>query len=272
MPIALPPDLPLPPPVATSRVESPAPAPADAPGSAWEGAIGLNFSNRPEYSGADSRTSKVSPALFLRYGRFTITNASGFVTRKSNDVVRGLGADLLNNDRVRVNLALRFDNGRSEGDSTALTGLGDIKPTVRARLNLGWRLPDGWRAGASWSVDAFGRGGGNFGDVSLGWDHRLGPRTTLGLGTSLSFAGDRYMQTYYGVSAEQAARTPYAVYTPNAGLRDISASVNFRTELGDHWILLTGLGVTRLLGPAASSPYSAQPNSWSFSSGLAYRF
>ena len=59
-------------------------------------------------SGAASsqQVAKIRPALFLRYGRFTITNASGFVTRRSDDVVRGLGIAFANDERLRVNLAL----------------------------------------------------------------------------------------------------------------------------------------------------------------------
>lgn len=260
MPLALPPDLPVPPPA----IETAAPQ--------WEGAIGLNLSHRPEYSGAQDRVTKLSPGFFLRYGRFTLTNASGFVTRRNDDVVRGLGLDLLNGQRFRANLALRFDAGRSESTSGALAGLGDIQPTARVRLNLGWRFDDGWRAGAAWSVDAFGRGGGSFGDVSLGYERKLTPRTTVGAGLSLSMAADRYLQTYYGVSPAQAARTGYAVYEPGNGLRDVSAALNLRTDLDPHWLLLGGLGVSRLLGPAAASPYAPKAANWSASMGLAYRF
>ena len=148
------------------RAEDGDPVPVEA--TPWEGAIGLTLSHRPEYSGATTTVTKATPALFLRYGRFTVTNASGFVTRRADDVVRGLGADLVNSERLRVNLALRFDGGRGEKTSAALTGLGDIKPTVRARMNVGWRFAGPWRLGASWSVDALGKGGGHFGDVSAG--------------------------------------------------------------------------------------------------------
>ncbi len=260
MPTALPPDLPAPPPA----IEAPAPV--------WEGAIGLNLSNRPEYSGAAARGTKLTPVLFLRYGRFTITNASGFVTRRNDDVVRGLGVDLFNTERLRVNLALRFDAGRSESTSGALAGLGDIKPTVRARLNLGWRLDEHWRLGGSWSADAFGRGGGNYGDLSVGYERRLSPATTMGVGASLGLAADRYLQTYYGVSAEQSARSGYPRYEPGNGLRDVAMSVNLRTELDRHWVMLGGLGASRLLGPAADSPYAPKASGWSASLGLAYRF
>ena len=251
---------------------APAAAPASPPATTWEGAIGLTVSHRPEYSGASTTITKATPALFLRYGRFTITNASGFVTRRADDVVRGLGADLVNSERVRVNLALRFDGGRSESTSTALEGLGNIKPTVRARMNVGWRFEGPWRLGASWSVDALGKGGGNFGDVSAGWEHRISPHTVLAAGIVLSAAGDRYMQTYYGISEAQAARTAYPVYTPKAGLRDIGSNVTMRMDVTPDWILLAGGGMSRLLGPAADSLLTTSRSGWGINVGLARRF
>ncbi len=259
-----------------ARAGEPDPAPPEpAPSAvrtAWEGAIGFTTSYRPEYSGSAKAITKITPALFLRYGRFTITNASGFVTRHEDDVVRGLGADIVNSERVRVNLALRFDAGRSETTSTALAGLGNITPTVRARLNMGWRVEGPWRLGASWSADALGKGGGNFGDVSAGWEQRVSAGTVLNAGVSLALASDRYMQTYFGINEAQAARTSYALYTPKAGLRDISSSVGMRMDLGPDWILLAGAGASRLLGPAADSPLSTRRTGWGINAGLAWRF
>jgi outer membrane scaffolding protein for murein synthesis (MipA/OmpV family) len=253
--------------------EAPAPTPAVAAATSnWEGAFGLTASNRPEYSGSTKQIFKLTPALFIRYGRFTITNASGFVTRRADDVVRGLGIDMVRSDKVRVNVALRFDAGRSEGTSEALKGLGDVKPTVRVRASANWRLEGPWRLGASWSVDAFGRGGGNFGDISGGWEERIAPRTVLSMGATLSLAGDRYMQTYYGVNDRQASVTGYPEYTPSAGLRDASVYFNFRHDLSPEWATLGGASATRLLGPAAASPLTGRKGNWGINAGIARRF
>lgn len=242
------------------------------PAVAWEGAIGLVTHYRPEYAGADRRVLRATPVVFLRYGRFTVTNASGFVTRRSDDVVRGLGVDVLQGERLSVKLSLRIDRGREEDTSRELAGLGDIPPTIRARLMANWRLPGPWRAGASWSVDALGRGGGNLGDVSLGWEQRLGSSAQLGVGLSLALAGDRYMQTYYGVSEAQAASTGLPVYKPGAGLRDVTTSINLRQHLGPEWTALASLAASRQLGPAAASPLTRQRNGWSASLAAARRF
>ena len=242
------------------------------PPTVWEGAIGLNLAYRPEYAGAAKQIFKISPALFLRYGRFTVTNASGFVTRRDDDVVRGLGVDVVRNESLRLNLALRFDGGRGEATSEALKGLGDIKPTIRTRLQASVKLQGPWRAGASWSLDALHRGGGDYGDISGGWDKAIAPRTLLGVGSSLSFGARRYMQSYFGITPEQAARTSYAVFTPSAGVRDISAYANLRHDIGKEWTVLSGASTTRLLGQAAQSPLTGRTTSWGVSAGFARRF
>jgi outer membrane scaffolding protein for murein synthesis (MipA/OmpV family) len=238
----------------------------------WEGAIGLIGTLGPAYQGADQQVAKVTPGFFLRYGRFTITNSSGFVTRRADEVSRGLGIDLQQSDRVRISLGLRFDRGRDESTGNALAGMGDVKPTVRARLSGTWRLQDGWRAAASWSVDAFGRGGGNFGEVGFSREQRLSPETVWTWGGALALAGDRYMQTYFGVNAQQAAATGYPEYTPAAGLRDVSLFAGVRSDLGPRWTALGGIGVSRLLGPPVNSPLTRQVSNWGLSGGLAWRF
>lgn len=245
---------------------------SDGSGLRWEGAIGLIASSQPEYAGASRHAFKILPALFVRYGRFTVTNASGFVTRRSEDVVRGLGIDLQNTETLKLSLGLRYDPGRSESVSSDLAGMGDVKSTVRVRLSGTWWIARPWRLGASWSVDAFGRGGGNFGDISAAWENRVAPATTMIAGSSLSLAGDRYLQTYYGVSEEQAARSRYPVYTPGSGLRDASLFVNLRHDFGKDLTSLAGASLTRILGPAADSPIAHRRNGAALNAGLAWRF
>lgn len=250
-------------------VEPPPPA---APQPHWEGAIGLNGSYGATYQGGSERVTKFSPGFFLRYGRFTVTNASGYVTRRADDVFRGLGVDLKSSDRFRANVALRFDAGRSDTTAAALNGLGDIEPTVRARVSGTWKFDGGWRATASWSIDAFGRGGGNFADAGFAREQRIDPDTVFTWGSTLTVGGSRYMQTYFGITDAQSAATGYPAYRAAGGLRDVAAFVGVRHDLSARWLLLANASASKLLGPAANSPLSTRPNAWGLSGGLAWRF
>ena len=250
----------------------PVPLPS-TPGALWEGAIGMIATYRPEYQGATERTVKYKPVVFLRYDRFTVSSGgSSFGTKRAGDIGRGLSLSVHQTDRVRISLGLRYDGGRDEAESGALAGLGDIRPTLRARLAANVQLDGPWRVGASWSIDAFGRGGGSYGELSAGWEQPLWPRTLLTLGANLSLANDRYMQTYYGVSEAQAAATTYPVYQPGAGLREITVSAGLRHELSSEWTLVGGIGLSRLLGPAASSPLTISPSGWGINAGAVWHF
>jgi outer membrane scaffolding protein for murein synthesis (MipA/OmpV family) len=237
-----------------------------------EGAIGPMLIYRPEYQGGAQSTLVANPGFFLRWGRFTITNASGFVTRRDGDVMRGLAADLVRGESWRANLALRLDRGRDTRDSPALGGLQDVRRTVRGRLQLSRALDGGWGASAAASMDLLGRGGGTVFDLGVGRSFPLAPRASWNLGLNASAADRRYMQSYFGVSALQATQTSYQTYSPGAGWRDVSVALGARSEFGERWIGYAGISQSWLVGPARASPLSQQPSSWAVSGGLAWRF
>lgn len=245
----------------------------DAPVRAeWEAGAGLLLHASPEYSGADRYKLRALPALYLRWGRFSVSNAGGFIDRRNDEVVRGLGIELGRSETFRANLGLRYDPGRAESVSSALAGVGGIKATVRARIAATWRPVPAWRFGAAWTVDAFGRGGGNYGEVSVARESRLDVHTTWTAGATLTLAGDRYLQTWYGVNAEQSARSGYPVYVPGNGLRDFTLSTSLRRRLAARWVALAGVSATRLLGPARDSPLTLRASSLAAQAGLLYEF
>lgn len=247
-------------------------AQAQAQSPEWEGAIGLLASSGPAYSGADERKTRVTPGFYLRYGRLSVTNASGFITRSSDEVARGLGVDLSPHRDVKLSLGLRVDGGRSEATSGALAGLGKVRATARVRLAARWNVDEHWRVGAAWNVDALGRGGGYFGEASLSHEQRFSADTTWIAGIAATLAGARNMQTYFGITPSQAARTPYPVYQPSAGLRDATLYANLRSQIAPRWVLLAGISATHLLGPAADSPLTFQRSGVAVNGGLAWSF
>lgn len=261
---------------AAQDVEAEAPVPVPVPEKSdvlWEGAIGMIATYRPEYQGAKERVVNLKPVIFLRYGRFTASSGgSGFATRRPGDIARGLGLNVVDSERVRLSLGLRYDGGRSAEDSGALAGMGDVKATLRVRAAASWRFDSPWRLGANWSIDAFGRGGGHYGEVNAAYEKRVSPSSILTLGSSLGLGGGTYMQAYYGVSEEQSAASGYPVYTPGAGLREIIFAAGLRHEFNDEWTLLGGIGMSRLLGPAAASPLTLSPTGWGITSGAVWRF
>lgn len=247
-------------------------APTSAPPSKFEGAVGLVMDYKPAFSGSNDKRIRPHLAGFLRYGRFTVTGAGGFTTSRLDDVERGLDAELVRRQGVRLNLALRVDQGRRESTSDQLRGMGNIRPTVRTRLNLRLEPAPNWGLALAGSVDTLGRGGGYFVDAGVSRTFVIDARQRLILGAGLTVGGARYLQTWYGVNEQQSATSGYPVYKPGAGLRDAGTSATWRVEFNPDWAGFTSLGANRLLGPAADSPLTRQKNSVTVAAGIARRF
>lgn len=237
-----------------------------------DGAVTLGVQRGPDYLGARDSGISVRPGFYLRWGRVSVSSSGGWAARRQRDEISGLGIDLASSDTYDVTLGLRVDSGRSDSDSPALAGMGDVKRTIRARVGATWRFAPAFELGASWTIDAFGRGGGNLGELRLKHEWPLSQRLALSSGAAVFLAGDRYLQTYFGVTPEQSARSGYAVYTPKLGLRDVQVYTSLKFELNDDWVLTGGPGFNRVLGPAARSPLTQRRTSWNFSAGAGYRF
>jgi MipA family protein len=239
----------------------------------WDVSVGAVASFAPEYAGAGSSSVRVLPGFGLRWGRVSFASRSAFAARSGEGSARGgLRIELAQGARWRTSLGLRQDSGRSEGDSEALRGLGDVRSTLRLRVAATWRFDEGWRAGAAVAVDALGRDGGTLFDLSAGRDLRLTDRTTAGIGVATTLGDRRYLQTRYGINAQQAVRSGYPVYEPGAGSLDVSLSAGARTTFTPQWALFYGASVSRLLDPAAASPLVQRRTSVGFNCGLVYRF
>jgi outer membrane scaffolding protein for murein synthesis (MipA/OmpV family) len=239
----------------------------------WDAAIGAVLVHAPPFAGADTVNTRLNPGFYLRYGRLSLSTRGAFRPSSSDPNERG-GArlDLSPSEKVRVHLGLRYDAGRSESAAPELKGLGDIKSTLRVRLTTSYEIVPRWGAGGSLHFDALGRGGGWAGDVGMSHDMRLSSSTRLGLGFAYGFAGDRYMQSYFGVNAEQALASGYPVYEAKAGARDLSFSATARTDLTPIWSVFYGGGASHLLGPAANSPLTRKRDTWALNAGIVYRF
>jgi len=246
-------------------------APQAPAGNNW--LVGAMALSQPEYEGSDRRIVKLRPLWAYQWGRFRLSTsrAGGVLNFASDPQGPGASALLLSGSRFRFGAALRFDSGRSSGDSEHLKGLPDIKRTLRGRVFASWKLDERWDLSGNVSQDLLGRRGGTVGSLDLGYHQRLGERTEWSAGVGTSLASARNMRTYFGVAPEQSASSGLPAFTPGAGVRNIYGGLGFTTALTPRWILFGNAGASRLVGDAAASPLTLRRSSFSAGLGLAYR-
>ncbi len=236
-------------------------------------ALGLTVIDSPTYAGSAGREQKLRPLWSVRYGRYRLSGSrsSGLLGPTTPERGSGATADLIEGPRWTLGLGLRFDNGRSSSDDPALAGLPDIRRTLRARLNSNVKLGAGLSTSMSYSTDLLGRGGGAQLGWSLGYAWAPWAQATASVGVGATWADRQHMQTYFGVTPAVAQASGRTAFAAGAGLSDLQAGAALQVPLGGHWVLMGGLGLTRLQGDAAASPLTRRASGATASVALAWR-
>lgn len=258
---------------AGAQTTDPPATPAEKPPERYDYVLGVAMVSSPTYSGAAARDLSLRPVAAVRWGRFRISSSRGgaLLGFGTDAPAPGVSADLFSSDRFNLGLAVRGDNGRSAGDDPALTGLPDVRATLRARLYAGYKLTPGWGLGVSVSQDLLGRSGGATATTDVGYRFRSSPGTEWTVGGGANFGSRRYMQNHFGVPASAVPVSGYPLYEPDAGVVDLHMGVGVTTLISRRWIAFGGVGVSRLQGQAARSPLTRQPGSVTGTVGIAWR-
>lgn len=95
---------------------------------------------------------------------------------------------------------------------------------------------------------------------------------SLSVRASTVYGDAGYVQTWYGVSAAQSARSGFARYTPSAGLTSAGVGLKWVRPLSVSSSWFVGVEGTRLLGDAADSPIVQRKTQLGAMSGYQYRW
>lgn len=224
----------------------------------WEVVIGAGVIYRPKYEG--SGEMEISPVPFV---------SATFFDRLTIDPT-GIGLKVYERGPFELDVNVGYDLGRSEDDSDDLRGLGNIDAAAtiggKASINYG---------PATFFVSIDKMVGGSDGLVGKAGLELMQPVTEtiiLGAGVSATYADKNHMEAYYGIDADQAARSGYSTYEAGAGMKSIDLSVSATYLINDNWTLRGEQKLGIIIGDAADSPIvkqNLQPSSLLI---LGYRF
>ena len=225
------------------------------------GLVGGGIASRPAYLGSDQRRIRIAPLLDYRWknGWFAGTTY-------------GAGYNFSKDRRMQYGARLSFDGGRDQDDAAALAGMGDIHP--RPELGLFFNSLVVANVYVRTAV-RYGSGNDRNGlalDLGTGAFFRLGANWRANAGVSTTWLNGNAMRSYFGVDADQSARSGYSVYTPSDGLRDVRLNGALFYIIDPRWSLMGTLAATRLVGDAADSPIVRDRTSLTAFFGARYRF
>lgn len=212
----------------------------------WEARLGVGMTFEPRYDGSDRYHTLVGPSIDVRYKDLAFISTG-----------EGIGVNVLRGPNWRASIAAVYDLGRrGHDDPSRLDGLGNINPAPGVKIAgdyvVSKDFPLVLRAAATRSF-----GGSN------GWVLDLSTYMPLPgssekfywfAGPTVSFADSTYMNSWFGVNAQQAAKSGYSRYDASAGLKSAGFGITMVYFVNKHWFVSADGALKRLLGSAAHSP------------------
>jgi outer membrane protein len=117
-----------------------------------------------------------------------------------------------------------------------------------------------------------GKDQGTLAFLDLAARYRASGQLTLSAGPGITWADDSYMQTFFGVTPEQAARSRLPAYEAQGGVHMVRFAVGAAYRIDSQWSLAARLGTGRLAGDAERSPITRDRDQRLVALFASYRF
>ena len=227
----------------------------------WLINVGLGFGYGSIYNGAAQQKFFPLPIIDASKGNWNI------------GLLSGIQYSFINEDNLQAGAGLSYDFGRRETDlPKRYKGLGDVDGGAQGNLFVNYQPIE-------------------FIDLSLNIIKSQGDAKSLlvtaGIGTmfpiykeslsglaniNVTWANEDHMNAYYGVNNNQAARSKFKKYKPNAGIESIDYSIGINYEINKKWSYNALVGVNVYQSEVKDSPIVEDAKQPYFFNSLNYSF
>jgi len=220
----------------------------------WMVALGAGY--RPDYEGSDHYDPFPFGSVRLWWDDGREVELRG--AQSSGSALR-LSANLVPHSFLKLGPVVQYRLGRGDVQSGRVDAMDNIDPAVEVGGYVG--VGEGpWSVGGTYTYDVSGDYHDSLVELSAGWQDKLSEYVDMGVTVASTWAGEEYMDTYFGVDAADAADSGLDQFTPDDsfddGFKDVGTRVSF--GFGDPswggWKIIASGAYFRLIGEAADSP------------------
>lgn len=208
----------------------------------WNVTLGAAAISLPKFEGSDRYEVKVLPNIQADW-KDTVTFS----------MPEGLKWNVVNRDGFKAGPVVKYKGGREESDDrAALRGMGEVDSTAEVGGFAKYRM--GQFEGKVEARQALGGHEGAVVDAGVNMFVTSVPQWFFSAGPRLTWASEDYNQAYFGVDAGQAARSGYARYTADSGLKSVGVGGVASYMIDKNWSLTGFANYDRLQDVATDSP------------------
>ena len=225
------------------------PSASGGSGDEWTFTLGLGVGVGPDYEGSEDYQP-----LPLWFGRAERDDNISVGIRGTK-----LNANLVPDSIFRAGPVLNYRFGRDDVENDQVDDLQDVDGTfeVGAFVGVEMDVADGpavWGAGLE---GLQGTGGGHSGFLAtfeLFYRTPLSDRWSFKLTGDSTWASEDYMEAFFGIDADDSARSGLSTYDADAGIKDVGLTADINYRIDQNWGVGLIAGYKRLVGDAADSP------------------
>lgn len=225
--------------------------------------IGLGVGAVPVYEGSSEYRALPVPMINYHSGNFFISPRAGLPAM-------GLKTDLAPDWTAGAFVGMAL--GRDASDADRTEGLDDIDFHGTYGAFLEWS-PGPYSLMAAYRQAARSGYGGTL-DLRLTYAAWQNANNRVTIGANTQWADHNGMQTWFGVTPSQAARSREGLdsYSPSAGFKSVSVFGTWAHSIDANWSAVTTLGVSTLVGDARDSPLTEKKTNAFANVGVIYAF
>ncbi len=221
------------------------------------GFVGLGVGYTPDYEGSDDNKGVAAP--FGKYiwesGRYVSLGGSGGAEKAARLSLNIISKDWSEMWEFGPLLQYRFKRDDNVDDDN-VGNMRVIDAATEAGLFGGLNVGP-WSASLSFAADASDEYSGYVVYAKGSYKKPINERFLLNFSTHLTYASEDYMDTYFGVSPENASRSGLQQYSADSGIKDTGGSITALYNFNKSWGIAGHVAYTRLLGDAEDSPLVA---------------
>jgi outer membrane protein len=224
---------------------------ADEVGQQGRGFVGLGVGSVPDYEGSDTNEGTVAP--FGRYnwasGRYISLGGTANAERAAR-----LKMNLLTKDSAwELGPVLQYRMERSDVDNNKVDKMKDVNAATEAGAFLGWKA-DRLSLSTTYVTDVSDEYNGDVWYFNGYYAIPVDEQFKLVFGAYTTWASDDYMETYFGVDGNDAARSGFPKYTASSGFKDAGMLLIGHYKFNQTWGVAGVVNYTRMLNDAQDSP------------------
>ncbi|QAR32645.1 MipA/OmpV family protein [Geovibrio thiophilus] len=208
----------------------------------WNYSVGGGVMYGAAYEGSDKYVVKAVPDVSVEYKEGVFFAG----------IMGGIGGYPVLTEDYKLGAAVGFDFGRSEDDDKGnLRGMGDIDMSATLSLMGEYSFGPLQVSGkATKGTEDYG----TTATVELGTMFPIGDKLMIMASVGSTWADNDHMESYFGVSQKQAARSTYSRYDAEAGLKSVGFALGAFYNITESWDVKLMINGDQFLGDAADSP------------------